>query len=399
MHSRPIAYNDVLAAYTISVIRNLRNSYNGCLVKEIDLAYRTLFAELVQRSLDASFETEFSTAGNFVRVPVKGRDYWYFEETQPKKSRKYVGPADDADIAKRVEAFQYIKDDLRSRRKLVSTLTREAGLMAPERFTGDIVEALANAGIFRLRGVLVGTVAFQTYGGLLGVKLPGTSLQTGDADFAQHYSISAEVDDSLPPIMEILQHVDPTFRAVPHRSDPARVTQFENASRYKVEFLTPNRGSDEYADHASPMPALGGASAQPLRFLDFLIHEPVRTVLLHRSGVPVIVPAPERYAIHKLIVASRRQTDANSVAKREKDVYQASLLIEALSVTRRLDNLGFAFEEAWNRGPAWRDAIEKGLRLLPEKRREAAKTIVKEALASIGVELEGFTKNGSTPKP
>jgi hypothetical protein len=362
-------------------------------MKEIDLVYRTMFAELVQRSLDASFETEFSTAGNFVRVPVKGRDYWYFEETQPKKSRKYVGPADDPDIAKRVDTFQHIKDDLRSRRKLVSTLTREAGLVAPERFTGAIVEALGHAGIFRLRGVLVGTVAFQTYGGLLGVKLPGASLQTGDADFAQHYSISAEVQDSLPPIIEILRDVDPTFRPVPHRSDPMLATQFENSARYKVEFLTPNRGTDEYTDHASPMPALGGASAQPMRFLDFLIHEPVRTVLLHRSGVPVVVPAPERYAIHKLIVASRRQSDANGGAKRKKDLHQASLMVEALRTTRRLDELGYAFEEAFNRGPSWREAIEKGLRLLPDKPRELTKTTITEALVSTGIDLEGFTDN------
>lgn len=368
-------------------------------MKQIDLTYRTVFAELGQRSLDASFESEFSTAGNFVRVPVKGRNYWYFEETQPKKTRKYVGPADDPEIAKRVENFQRIKEDLRSRRKLVSTLTREAGLLAPERFTGDIVQALASAGIFRLRGVLVGTVAFQTYAGLLGVKLPGASLQTGDADFAQHYSISAEVEDSLPPIMEVLQGVDPSFRAVPHRSDPARVTQFKNSAGYKVEFLTPNRGSDDYADHASAMPALGGASAQPLRFLDFLIQEPVRTVLLHRSGVPVVVPAPERYAIHKLIVASRRLSDANGVAKREKDVYQASLLFEALKETRRLDDLGYALEEAWNRGPAWREGIEKGLHLLPDQRREAAETSLKEALVFSGVDLEGFTESCSAPKP
>ena len=64
-------------------------------MKTIDLPYRTIFAELVQRSLDASFESDFSTSGNFVRVPVKDRDYWYFEETQPTKTRKYVDPADD----------------------------------------------------------------------------------------------------------------------------------------------------------------------------------------------------------------------------------------------------------------------------------------------------------------
>ncbi len=118
---------------------------------------------------------------------------------------------------------------------------------------------------------------------------------------------------------------------------------------------------------------------QPLRLLDFLIHEPVRTVLLHRSGVPVVVPAPARYAIHKLIVASRRQSDANRDAKREKDLHQASLMVEALRTTRRLYELGYAFEEAFSCGPSWREAIEKGLRLLPDKPRELTKTTIKEA--------------------
>src|SRR3546814_13023615 len=75
-----------------------------------------MFAELAQRGLDASFTTDFSTSGNFVRVPVKGRNYWYFEETQPSKKRKYVGPASDPEIADRVAAFTAIKEDLRARR-------------------------------------------------------------------------------------------------------------------------------------------------------------------------------------------------------------------------------------------------------------------------------------------
>lgn len=254
------------------------------------------------------------------------------------------------------------------------------------------------AGIFRLRGVLVGTVAFQTYAGHLGVRLPGASLQTGDADFAQHYSISSSVEDSLRPILEILRSVDPTFREIPHRSDPSRVTQFQNASRYKVEFLTPNRGSGEYTGHASPMPALGGASAQPLRFLDFLIHEPIRTVLLHRSGVPVLVPSPERYAVHKLIVASRRQSDANGVAKREKDVYQASLLVEALEITRRQDDLATVISEAWGRGQHWREAILKGLGLIPPKQRGRVETTIVNGLFGIGEELEGFSASSTKTK-
>src|SRR3546814_19873720 len=115
------------------------------------------------------------------------------------------------------------------------------------------------------------------------------------------------------------------------------------------------------------MPARGGASAQVLRFFVFLIHEPVRTVMLHRSGVPVTVPSPERYAVHKLIVASRRRSDAHGAAKRDKDVHQAGLLFAAPETTRLHDDLPEAFAEAWNRGPSGRMAYETGQGLLPGK--------------------------------
>lgn len=103
-----------------------------------------------------------------------------------------------------------------------------------------------------------------------------------------------------------------------------------------------------------------------------------------------MVPSPERYAVHKLIVASRRQNDANGVAKREKDVHQASLRVEALEATRRQDDLAMGFSEAWGRGQHWREAIQKGLGLIPPKQRGDAEATIVNALAGIGEELEGF---------
>ena len=347
-------------------------------MKEIDLVYRTMFAELSQRCMDASFQSDFPIEGRFVTVPVKGRAYWYFDlPHRDMTKRRYVGPHGDVEITRRVEAFKEIKDNLKARRKLVSTLTREAGLAAPERFTGDLVEALAAAGLFRVRGVLVGTVAFQCYAGLLGARLASTAMQTGDADFAQFHSISAAVEDSLPPILDVIRTVDASFREIPHQIDGRQTTCFENKSRFRVEFLTPNRGRAENEDRPAIMPALGGASAQPLRFLDFLIYEPVRSVLLHKNGVSVTVPAPERYAVHKLIVAARRRTDQNGLAKRGKDAIQAGLLMDALVTTRRQSDLALAYSEGWNRGPSWREAIRHGLSYLPR----AAATRLKEALA------------------
>lgn len=64
------------------------------------------------------------------------------------------------------------KDDLRARRRMVNTLTREGGMIASDAMSGDIVEVLADGGLFRLRDVLIGTVAFQCYSRLLGVRLP-----------------------------------------------------------------------------------------------------------------------------------------------------------------------------------------------------------------------------------
>ncbi len=355
------------------------------MLKEVDLVYRTMFAELEQRSLDAAFQSDFSPGGWFVTVPVKGREYFYFEIFRDgHTTRSYVGSKDDPEIARRVVEFQELKNDFKSRRKLVSTLIRQARLNPPERFTGDVVAALSKAGLFRLRGVLVGTVAYQNYAGPLGVRLPATAMQTGDADFAQFHSVSAAVGDSIPSILDVIRAVDPTFREIPHQADGRYNTAFENASRFKVEFLTPNRSSDDHEGHPAIMPALGGASAQPLRFLDFLIHDPVRSVLLHKSGVPITIPAPERYALHKLIVASRRRLDGNGIAKRAKDVMQASSLMEALVVTRRHSDLAAAFAEARGKGRSWSEALKLGFSYLRQGEAERFKKALADGLEAIG---------------
>jgi hypothetical protein len=194
--------------------------------------------------------------------------------------------------------------------------------------------------------------------------------------------------DSLPPIVELLQGVDASFRPVPHRSGSAASSAFQNADGYRVEFLTSNRGSDDYIDQPAQMPALGGASADPLRFLDFLIREPVRTMLLHRSGVPVVVPDPSRYAVHKLIVASRRHTDGQGPAKREKDVRQAALLFEALQQTRRSADLALVYNEAWERGPAWQEGIRTGAGMLPAQDAERFNTVLIEGAKKNRQEIE-----------
>jgi hypothetical protein len=111
----------------------------------------------------------------------------------------------------------------------------------------------------------------------------------------------------------------------------------------RVDFLTPNRRRD--TDEPRSLPALG-TDAQPLRFLDFLIRDPEPAVLLHGTGVLVSVPAPQRFALHKLIVALRRR---EGDPKRDKDIFQAQALLNALA-DRRPHELRDAWREAFGRG-------------------------------------------------
>ena len=337
-------------------------------MKQIDLMFRTMVAELQQRTFDAQWSADFPPTGRFVKVTVDNRAYWYFDQPNGEggQKRRYVGPVDDEEITARVATFKGEKDDYQNRRKMVAALTREAGMIAPDRFTGAVVEALAAAGLFRLRGVLVGTVAFQCYAAHLGIRLPMAAILTGDADVAQDFAISSEVEDSMPPILEVLQGIDPSFRALPHISGSTRSNAFRNSSGYRVEFLTTNRGAEEYSDQPAKMPALGGAAAEPLRFMDFLLRDPVRTILLHAAGVSVVVPDPSRFAVHKLIVAGRRLDDAGGRAKKEKDLRQAGMLFEALQETGDGANLADALREAWGRGPSWRGSITAGVYAVPK---------------------------------
>lgn len=334
----------------------------------IGLAAQTMFAELLQQAMDAEFDKEhYDERGNFVRKRIDGALYWYFQRrVDGKVQQKYVGPVKDDAINSRVERFSEIKSDYKRRREMVRALTA-IGLARPDEITGQVTEALWKAGFFRLRGVLVGTAAFQCYPGLIGAKLSGVSLMTQDVDAAQFYDVSHAVGDSMPPILDVLRSVDETFAPIPHLTEPIKVARFRaKSSGFLVEFLTPNRGSDRNSGKLSKMPALGGASAIPLRFLDYLIFQPVRSVALYKGGIPVTVPSPYRYAVHKLIVATQRENKA----KVGKDLLQASVIINAV-LPRHSDDVREAWENAWERGPAWRKALKAGAGMLDEATRRA----------------------------
>ena len=326
------------------------------------LFMQTTYAELLDRCRATAFSEAFPEDGTFVPKTINEKRYWYFQKpSSAGREQKYVGP-ETLELLEQISHHKQTRDDERERRALVSTLVRTYGLQRPVKEIGDIIAALAQAGVFRLRAVLVGTVAYQTYAPMLGTRLQHSILQTGDVDVAQFKSVSLTVGDQVPPMIDVLRGVDKTFRAVPHIHQQS-VTSYVAKGGLRVDFLTPNEGPD--TDAPQHLPALQ-TDAEPLQFLDFLIYDPEPAAVLHNAGIYVLVPSPQRYAIHKLIIWRYRQEGA---AKRDKDIQQSVALIEILNDKRPYE-LKSSWNEAFNRGPAWRQAIVEGLSQAPSGTRD-----------------------------
>ncbi|UVC06794.1 hypothetical protein IHQ71_16195 [Rhizobium sp. TH2] len=227
---------------------------------------------------------------------------------------------------------------------------------------GRTLKALSKAGVFRLRSVLIGSVAYQAYSGLLGFRLPCASLRTDDVDVAVDFGVSNNLDDTCDDIPEALREVEPSFFPKPHLNDQTMMATFKSSTDFQVEFLTTHRGSDEHTGHLSRLRSLGPHMAGvPLRYLDFLIKHPVRSMVLFESGIGVTIPAPERFAVHKLIVAASRRAGNPKILK---DLAQASELISAHAEKGWIGKLELAWGEAWARGGSWRAKLANSLKKL-----------------------------------
>jgi len=99
-------------------------------------------------------------------------------------------------------------------------------------------------------------------------------------------------------------------------------------------------------------------AAQPLRFLDCLIDNPVKSAVINGGGILVAVPHPAKSAIHKLIISQERELTAHD--KVEKDIMQAAQVISVLSDDRPGDLL-MALDEIKLRGERWVKRVEIGI--------------------------------------
>ena len=304
--------------------------------------------------------------GTFVCKAVKSKTYWYLQYHEAGKQKQvYLGPENDRtqELVKNWDTIRQEGKLSQQRRQEMCAMLKADGMLSLDASIAKVLSLLADSGVFRLGVVLVGTQAFRSYGNLLGVRLMGSSLQTHDIDITQDLNIDIALQTNINvDLSNVIDRAEMGFIPIPSLNSKHPSTSFKvRRKEIKLDVLTPLIGKPE----SGPIKLNSlNTFAQPLRFLDFLIDEPLQIVLIDNAGILVNVPHPARFAIHKCIISQHRTITEK--AKSEKDLFQAEQLFEIL-----LDTNDTAISTAWSDlnkyGKNWQDHAQKGINKISNK--------------------------------
>lgn len=326
------------------------------------LQVRTAYAEALERLeyLEASNLTANLASCSLLIRKISGKEYVYAQGRVADGSPRhvYLGPLDDRSKAL-IDRFNREKAKASVEQKGIDALAkmlRSVGIPNLDPIEWRVVSALSADGVFRVGGVLVGTIAYRCIAGYLGVRFPSASAVTADVDIASTTVPVAIIPEVVCP-QTALERLEMGFSPMLEADTRLYGSRFKAGDgAFRVEFLTPLKGRD--TGKRTEIRQLG-VPAIPLRFLDYLIEEPVAAIALGRKPVLVRVPSPARYAVHKLIVAQERKGSPKS----QKDLEQSCDLQKILL---KLDPEGLeeAFDEARQRGPGWLKRVDAGQKAL-----------------------------------
>jgi len=330
--------------------------------QRLPLETQTLYAELLEHLLGLEAQRSVgSLAGAFTSKQVKGETYVYYQASLPggKTRQFYLGrksPALDR-LAQRFEREHaaFAADVARVAR--IAAQLRAGGAGTTDVASARVLCGLADAGLFAGGGVLVGTHAFMAIGNLLGVRWAAGSLRTQDVDVGgdREVDLALAIPDAKIDLPATLENLRMGFLPLPALDPKNPCTSFKvRGQALRVDLLCPKRGQSE----APVFIPRWNAAAQPLAHLGFLLESSERAVILANTAALVNVPAPARFALHKLLVAQLRP--ASFATKAEKDILQAVQVLEVL-VEDRPGDLELAWTALEALGPAVMKGIQRGL--------------------------------------
>ena len=293
-----------------------------------------------------------STRENANRTRYYVRQFYDFEG---RKRDQYLCQVDAPGCEGLIDTWKRRIQEAREIQGSVRLLAREGFSILQAKHLAALAP-LANRRIFQAGAVLIGTHAFEVIVNRLGIRVAVFS--TEDVDIARPGKLGLE----KPPkggLLEMLRESGIDFVDVPALKHGAPATSYKEKgrSRFTFDLLVPTRGSEI---ETIAVPELD-AHATGLPYLRYLLTETQMGAALSSHGTAAVrVPIPERFAIHKLIVAQLR---VGRPEKSRKDLNQAAVLIAALA-----DMFPGAVGDAFEKAPtSSRKHIRKSLaRLLPQ---------------------------------
>lgn len=318
------------------------------------ISVQNMYSDFVSNVTSAFLSRQIPAGSSFFKVRNSSGEYWCAK--LPDGRTKYCGRAEDSSVEDMLRRERDIKK-LDGECRALARALKANGASDPGPAMSGVLNVLAEAGAFRLRCVLVGTLAFQIYIPMLGMSLPASAMRTSVIDIAQSKSVSVFVGEKLEENFESLLMRKGRFERKydPHSGEPP-CSWIDLSTGISVDLLAPL--SQKWDEYAVELPALG-ARAEKLKFIDFLIRDEIRAAVVHGAGIPVNVPQPARYAVHKLIIAN----DRRNAEKKVKDRRQAEILTRWFLENDRETFLA-TLEEARERGPGWRKRIASSLEAL-----------------------------------
>ena len=293
------------------------------LTRSHDRALALVFSELARQASEAQ-SVLVGTPGSIAeRSNAEGTRYWVrrYSDAAGTRREEYLGKVDDAGVAARL-------DDVRARMAATNAaiasvrLLARAGYAAVDKKAFFTLASLHNHGVFVAGAFLVGSHAYGAMLNALGVR--AVPYATEDLDIARREALALP---EVPSFLEMLRATGVEFVEVPQldRRSPAVSFKERGASRFRVDLLVPSTG-ESYP--VIPVPELR-AHATGLPYLAYLLGASQMLPILSGHGiVSTRVPAPERYAVHKLVVSQLR---GSANPKADKDLHQAATLIDALA--------------------------------------------------------------------
>lgn len=325
---------------------------------------QTLHAELLSLLIGGEADRGWSQlAGSFVTKTIAGGDYVYFQYSDPGGAKRQfsIGPK-SPQIERLVAEYRQQRTDRAADQERIARLARlltTAGLATVPTAVARVLAGLADAGVFKLGGVLVGTHAFALLGNMLGVAWPVGTWRTEDVDLAAHLQIATP--NLTADIPEALASLKMGFVPVPAFDPRHPSTSFKvRGQQLRVDLLTP--GSDRDTQPI-PIPRFRAAAA-PIKYLSLLMAEAQPAAAVNGRAVLVVVPTPARYAVHKLLVSQTRSVVQQT--KAGKDLHQAALLLEVLAEDRP-DDLAYVCREFRRSGPAVTSKVLRGARAVAKQ--------------------------------